>query len=169
MNKMQVVSVLIGMVSFSILSAVPSKTDITVEAQISTSIQVYANRTDVTGGNVMVRLEEDKGYMTGETPPFFFIGNATSVDVSLEKPANGLVSQENPSDTIPIIANWIRVDGGNVSSTSPLRSQTVYQTLADIPDPQKGVKVNFRSSGKAETYALGNYSGTYIMTVKPNT
>lgn len=169
MKTIKTACVLAGLFSLPALAAVPSKTSITVEAEISTSIQVYVEGTDVTGGNISVKLAEDKGYMVGETPPFFFIGNANSVDVSLEAPRGGLISIENPANTMPIIVNWTRPEGGSVSAGSPLYNQAVYSSLAAIPDPQKGIRVNFRSTGKAETYELGHYSGTYIMTVKPNT
>lgn len=151
-------------------SVVPAKTSISVEAQVSTSIQVYVDGKDVTGGTVMVKLAETSGYMGGVTPPFFFIGNASSVNLSLETPpGNLLISRDNPTDTMKINSGWVRVDGGEVSAAYPLSNQAVYPTLADVPDPQKGVRVKFTSSQRTETYPLGTYSGTYVITVKPNT
>lgn len=150
--------------------AVPAKTTISVEAQVSTSVQVYVDGKDVTSGTVSVKLDDVNGYMSGVTPPFFFIGNASSVNLSLETPpGNLLISSDNPSDTMRVNSGWVRVDGGDVSASYPLNNQAVYPTFADIPDPSKGVKVKFTSAQRTETYPLGSYSGTYVITVKPNT
>lgn len=152
------------------LCAVPAKTTVSVEAKVSTSVQVYVDGKDVTSGTVSVKLEDVNGYMSGETPPFFFIGNASSVNLSLETPpGNLLISREKASDTMRINSGWVRVDGGYVTATSPLGNQAVYPTFADVPDLTKGVKVRFISAQRTETYPLGTYSGTYVITVMPNT
>jgi len=151
------------------IGAIPSKTNITVEAEISTSVQVYVDGRDVTSGTIMVKLNDKDGYMTSTTPPFQFIGNAKSVTLSLETPpGNLLTSGSNPSDTMRINTAWIRIDGRDVTTDYTLNNQTVYPTLADVPDLQKGIKVKFTSAQRSETYPLGSYSGTYVVTVRPN-
>lgn len=150
--------------------AVPAKTNISVEAVVSTSIQVFVDGKDVTSGSVVVKLADSNGYMTGVTPPFHFIGNASSVNLSLETPpGNLLISRDNPTDTMRINSAWVRIDGIDVSAGFPFNNQAVYPTLADVPDPEIGVRVRFTSAQRSETYPLGHYSGTYVITVRPNT
>lgn len=42
--------------------------------------------------------------------------------------------------------------GGDVSASYPLNNQAVYPTVQDIPDPSQGVKVQFTSAKRSETY-----------------
>ncbi|MFI8416067.1 hypothetical protein ACQKDS_06330 [Serratia sp. NPDC078593] len=150
-----------------ILSAETVKTSIDVLAEVSTSVRVFVEGKDVTNGVISIKLEDKKGYMYGITPVFQFVGNASAVSLSLQSPASGgLVSENN--DTMIINTAWIRIDGGEVSTSYPLNNQKVYPTLQDIEDPQKGVKVRFSSSQRSETYPLGRYSGTYEVIVTPS-
>nr|WP_315289677.1 hypothetical protein [Serratia proteamaculans] len=154
--------------SCSAWSAVTVKTDILVQAEISTSVRVYVDGKDVTNGTISVKLDDKAGYMIGTTPPFLFIGNASTVSLSLtEPPEKGLISENK--DTMKINSAWIRENGTPVSALYPLGNRPVYPTLADVPDPQKGVKVQFTSAQRSETYPLGTYSGTYIVMVTPST
>ncbi|EMF04258.1 hypothetical protein [Serratia marcescens] len=148
--------------------AVTVKTDILVQAEVSTSVRVYVDGNDVTNGTISVELKDNAGYMTGTTPPFLFIGNASTVSLSLTEPAKQELTSEK-RDTMKINSSWIREDGGLVSVSFPLFNQPVYPTLADVRDPKKGVKIQFRSAQRSETYPLGTYSGTYIVMVTPST
>ena len=67
-------------------------------------------------------------------------------------------------------AMWINPNGGSATFVEyNLSSIPVYPTLADVPDPNKGVQVQFKSTGRTETYPLGVYSGTYTILVTPST
>ena len=57
--------------------------------------------------------------------------------------------------------------GGRIGVVS-LNNQAVYPTVQDIPDPSQGVKVQFTSAKRSETYPLGTYSGTYEVIVTPS-
>ncbi|AML55775.1 Uncharacterised protein [Serratia rubidaea] len=149
------------------LAAETVKTSIDVQAEISTSVRVYVEGKDVTNNAIALKLQDKAGYMYGVTPVFQFVGNASGVSLSLQAPASGgLVSENN--DIMKINTAWIRVDGGEVSTSYPLNNQKVYPTLQDIDDPQKGVKVRFSSAQRSETYPLGSYSGTYEVIVTPS-
>ena len=126
-------------------AAIPVRTSIDLQAEISTSVRVYVAGNDVTNGSISLQLNDKNGYMYGVTPAFNFVGDAMQI---------------NPA--------WIRVNGGDVSASYPLNNQAVYPTVQDIPDPSQGVKVQFTSAKRSETYPLGTYSGTYEVIVTPS-
>jgi hypothetical protein len=135
-------------------AGVPAKVSIDVNAEISTGVRVYVDGKDVTNGSISVSLKDINGYMDGITPVFHFIGNASSVSLSLQEPANkSLVSENN--DLMRMKTSWVRSDGGEVTTSYSLQNQPVYATLQDVPDLQKGVKVRFISADRSETYPLG--------------
>jgi hypothetical protein len=147
--------------------AVTVKTSIDVQAEVASSVRVFVEGTDVTNGSIAVTLTNTNGYMYGVTPPFQFIGNASSVSLTLQKPSNGGLISEN-GDIMKIDADWLRLNGALVSAAYPINNLPVYATIQDIPDPTVGVKVNFKSADRTETYPLGSYSGTYVIVVTPS-
>lgn len=148
-------------------AVVPVKTSIDVQAEISTAVNIYVNGLDVTNKSISVNLKDEGGYMKGSTPPFQFVGNASSVSLSLQAPpANGLVGPENK--VMPLLTSWFNPDTkAEVSTSYPFSNIKVYTALQDVPDPQNGVKVIFRSKERSETFPLGTYSGTYTVIVTP--
>lgn len=148
-------------------AAISVRTSIDVQAEISTSVRVYVAGNDVTNGSISLKLNDKNGYMYGVTPAFNFVGNASAVSLSLNTPAGNLLMGDN-GDTMQINPAWIRVNGGEVSASYPLNNQVVYPTVQDIPDPSQGVKVQFTSAKRSETYSLGTYSGTYEVIVTPS-
>ncbi|MTH45589.1 hypothetical protein [Intestinirhabdus alba] len=147
-------------------AAVSVTTSIDVQAEISTVVSVYINGHDVTNKSIGVTMQEASGYMQGSTPPIHFIGNASSVDLSLsEPPAKGLTGPDNT--VMALNTSWYNPKTGGEVSTSYPFSDVVYPTLQDVPDMQKGVKLNFKSAARSETFPLGTYSGTYTITVRP--
>ncbi|MGB9096048.1 hypothetical protein [Erwinia sp.] len=148
-------------------SAVTVKTSIDVLAEISTAVHIYVDGKDVTDSAFSLKLEDQEGYMKGVTPIFHFIGNASSVSLSLNTPANSELISDN-SDRMKLYTYWLRVDGGAASADYSLNNQQVYATLADVPDQQKGIKVGFRSTQRSETYPLGSYRGTFDVIVSPS-
>ncbi|MCA6961215.1 hypothetical protein [Pectobacterium odoriferum] len=143
------------------------KTSIDVEADVSTSVRVFVEGKDVTNGVITVKLENKNGFMAGYTPAFQFVGNASSVSLSMREPAaGGIISEHN--DLMKLNIGWIRVDGKYVAANYPLYDQKVHKTLQDIDDPAKGVKVYFVSNSRTETYPLGTYRGTYEVIVTPS-
>lgn len=148
-------------------AAISVRTSIDVQAEISTSVRVYVAGNDVTNGSISLKLNDKNGYMHGVTPAFNFVGNASAVSLSLNTPAGNLLMGDN-GDTMQINPAWIRVNGGEVSASYPLNNQVVYPTVQDIPDPAQGVKVQFTSAKRSETYPLGTYSGTYEVIVTPS-
>jgi hypothetical protein len=148
-------------------AAIPVRTSIDLQAEISTSVRVYVAGNDVTNGSISLQLNDKNGYMYGVTPAFNFVGNASAVSLSLKTPvANQLISENG--DAMQINPAWIRVNVGDVSASYPLNNQAVYPTVQDIPDPSQGVKVQFTSAKRSETYPLGTYSGTYEVIVTPS-
>lgn len=148
-------------------SAVTVKTSIDVLAEISTAVRIYVNGRDFTGKAFNVKLEDKGGFMHSVTPPIHFIGNASSVSLSLNAPANSeLISQNN--DRMQLNTRWVRVDGGEVTTAFSLNNQQVYPNLSDVPDQQKGVRVSFTSMQRSENYPLGSYSGTFEVIVSPS-
>ncbi|ATV44415.1 hypothetical protein ACIPSR_12305 [Pectobacterium sp. CHL-2024] len=143
------------------------KTSIDVEADVSTSVRVFVEGKDVTNSVITLKLEDKNGFMESATPAFQFVGNASSVSLSLREPAaGGIISEHN--DIMKLNTAWIRVDGTHVAANYPLNNQEVYKTLQDISDPAKGVRVHFVSSSRTETYPLGTYRGTYEVIVTPS-
>lgn len=155
--------------TFSVF-AIPVTTTINVEAEITTSVRVFVEGKDVTNGNLSVKIENKNSYMWGITPKFNFIGNASAVSLRVTPPANNrLISDKG--DEMLIATAWIRdgnVNGIGVSTSSPVNNLPVYAKLADIPADDKGVQIRFVSSQRSETYPLGKYSGTYVLTVTPS-
>lgn len=143
------------------------RTSIDLQAEISTSVRVYVAGNDVTNGSISVQLNDKDGYMYAATPAFNFVGNASAVSLSLNTPANNQLISEN-GDLMQINPAWIRINGGDVSASYPLNNQKVYPTVQDIPDPSQGIKVQFTSNKRSETYPLGIYSGTYEVIVTPS-
>ncbi|WP_439959305.1 hypothetical protein [Serratia marcescens] len=144
---------------------VPVKTSIDVQAEISTVVSVYVNGQDVTNKSISVTMKDDAGYMKGNTPPIQFVGNASTVSLTLQGPP-GLTGPD--SKIMNLTTSWFNPDtNAEVSTSYPFSNIKVYPTLQDIPDPQKGVKVDFKSTGRSETFPLGTYSGTYTLTVTP--
>ena len=143
------------------------KTTIDVVAEISTSVRVYVEGNDVTNGVISLKLEDKNGYMTGVTPVFQFVGNASAVSLTLQEPSSGGLLSDN-NELMELNTAWVRADGGEVSCSYPLNGQPVYPTIQDIPDPQRGVKVRFSSAKRSETYPLGSYSGSYEVIVTPS-
>ncbi|GKW04279.1 hypothetical protein ACS91J_01740 [Pectobacterium carotovorum] len=143
------------------------KTSIDVEADVSTSVRVFVEGKDVTNSVITLKLADKNGFMESATPVFQFVGNASSVSLSLREPAaGGIISEHN--DIMKLNTAWIRVDGTHVAANYPLNNQKVYKTLQDIDDPSKGVRVHFASSSRTETYPLGTYRGTYEVIVTPS-
>ncbi|QHM77206.1 hypothetical protein C7M52_03202 [Mixta theicola] len=149
-------------------AGVPSRVNIEVNAEISTGVRIFAEGKDVTNSSIPpITLKDKNGYMEGITPVLHFIGNASSVSISLQEPTGqNLISENN--DEMRIKSSWVRADGGEVITAYPLRNQPVYPTLQDVPDQLKGVRIRFISAARSETYPLGLYSGTYVVTVTPS-
>ncbi|WP_044181646.1 hypothetical protein [Phytobacter massiliensis] len=149
------------------VSALPSmKTSIDVQAEISTSVRIYVEGNDVTNGAITLKLEEKNGYMTGTTPELLFIGNASSVSVSLTSPATkGLVSENG--DQMRINTAWIKPGDRDISTSYPVNNLPVYPTLQDATK-DTSIRVRFTSADRSETYPLGLYSGTYEIMVTPS-
>lgn len=142
------------------------RTSIDVKADICTSVRIYVNGNDVTNGVISLKLEDKNGYMTGATPEFHFIGNASTVSLSLNSPGvRGLVSENN--DIMLINTAWVRPNGSDVSTSYPYSNIPVYPTVQDAPQ-DSGVKVRFTSAARSETFPLGTYSGTYEVIVTPS-
>lgn len=148
-------------------SAVSVKTSIELLAEISTSVSIFVDSRDVTNSSFNLKLEDVAGYMTATTPAFQFIGNASSVSLSLSGPGNNELTSEN-NDRMRLNTTWVRVDGGESSTSFGYNNLPVYPSLSDVPDLQKGVKVRFISSQRTETYPLGSYSGTFNVIVTPS-
>ncbi|HDX4051646.1 TPA: hypothetical protein ROG05_004078 [Enterobacter soli] len=146
---------------------VPVKTSIDVQAEISTVVSVYVNGQDVTNKSISVTMKDESGFMKGSTPPIQFVGNASTVSLTLqEPPAHGLTGPDNK--IMSLATSWFNPDtNAEVSTSYPFSNIKVYPTVQDIPDPQKGVKVIFKSTSRSETFPLGTYSGTYTLTVTP--
>lgn len=158
--------VLLMLASLSASGAVSVRTSIDIQADVSTSVRIYVEGNDVTNGMISLKLEDKNGYMTGITPEFQFIGNASAVSLSLNSPATrGLVSETG--DEMRLNTAFIRPGGGDVSTSFPFNNLPVYPSLADVP-PDSGVKVRFTSAARSETYPLGVYSGTYEVIVTPS-
>jgi len=155
--------------SVSAIAAVSIHTDIVVQAEVATAVHVYYGGKDVTNGSINLSLAENAGYLTATTGPLLFIGNASSVSLSMTQPAKKqLIS--GGGDVMGVNAMWINPNGGSATFVEyNLSSIPVYPTLADVPDPNKGVQVQFKSTGRTETYPLGVYSGTYTILVTPST
>lgn len=154
------------LMSMNVSGAITVRTSIDVQADISTSVRIYVDGNDVTNGVISLKLEDKNGYMSGLTPEFLFIGNASSVSLSLNSPGvRGLVSEN--SDIMLINTAWVRPGGGDVSTSYPYSNIPVYPTVQDAPQ-DSGVKVRFTSSARSETYPLGTYSGTYEVIVTPS-
>lgn len=167
MKKLLLPGVLIAAIIGPANAAVTVKTSIDVQAEITTSVRVFVEGVDVTDGSIAVSLQDTNGYMAGETPPFQFIGNASTVSLTLQKPGSGgLVSENN--DTMALNADWLRLSGDIVDAGYPISNLPVYATIQDVPDPTVGVKVYFKSKARTETYPLGTYSGTYVVIVTPS-
>ncbi|AKG72450.1 hypothetical protein WN53_03060 [Serratia fonticola] len=146
---------------------VPVRTDINVQAEVSTAVQIFVNGKDVTNGSINLSLVENKGYLSATTPPFLFIGNARNVSLSLLQPARKSLLSQN-GDAMQLAVKWIRLDGGMVYADYDYSNIPVYPRLAEVPDPNGGVKVLFESVNRAESYPLGIYSGTYTVIVTPS-
>jgi len=162
--------VLTLMFNMTSASAVSVKTSIDVEAEISTSVRVFVDGKDVTDGSIGVTLENKNGYMWGITPKFYFIGNASTVSLTLTEPSNHeLISDKQ--DKMLINTAWIlngNDNGGGVITSAPVNNRPVFPSVGDVPPDYSGVKLRFKSSQRIETYPLGKYSGTYIMMVTPS-
>lgn len=158
--------VLLMLASLSASGAVSVKTSIDVQAEVSTSVRIYVDGNDVTNGMISLKLEDKSGYMTGITPDFQFIGNASAVSLSLTSPANRSLVSEN-GDEMLLNTAWVKPGGGDVSTSYPFNNLPVYPSLAEVP-PNSGVKVRFTSAARSETYPLGVYSGTYEVIVTPS-
>ncbi|GLR07781.1 hypothetical protein COO59_10210 [Mixta theicola] len=167
MKYLSLPAMLIFMTIASAQAARSVKTTIDIVAEINTSVRVYVEGQDVTNGVISLRLEDKNGYMSGVTPAFQFVGNASGVSLMLYAPSGGGLLSEN-NDLMKLNNAWIRSDGQEVSSAYPLNNQPVYPTLQDIPDMQQGVKVRFSSANRSETYPLGSYSGSYEVIVTPS-
>jgi hypothetical protein len=153
------------LMSLNVLAAPAVRTSIDVQADITTSVRIYVDGNDVTNGVISLKLEDRSGYMSGTTPEFLFIGNASSVSLSLHSPGTrGLVSENN--DIMLINTAWVRPGGSEVSTSYPYNNISVYPTIQDAP-PDSGVKVRFSSAARSETFPLGTYSGTYEVIVSP--
>lgn len=157
------------LVSLPLPAVVTVRTSIEVTAEIATSVRVvYDRNSDVTEGAVQLKLEDKDGYMQGMTKAFHFIGNASKVSLELISPAgNGLTKTDDPAVIMPLGAYWRFSQNGGDSSTGFGAEATVYPTISDIPSDVSGVYIRFISARKTETYALGTYSGTYVLNVKP--
>ncbi|QCT20902.1 hypothetical protein FEM41_15240 [Jejubacter calystegiae] len=155
-------------VSSSAWCAVTVKTNIDVEAKVETSVRVYVGNKDVTNGSIMLQLSEVGGYMEGTTPAFIFIGNASSVKLSLEPPANKSLLSEN-GDLMKLNTLWQRTDGGTAVTNFDLNNQKVYPDIGQVDDLNYGPKISFKSEKTVESYPLGTYKGTYILKVSPAT
>lgn len=158
--------VLLMLTSLSASGVISVKTSIDIQADVSTSVRIYVNGNDVTNGMISLSLEDKSGSMTGTTPEFQFIGNASAVSLSLISPANRSLVSEN-GDEMRLNTAWVRPGGGEVSTSFPFNNLPVYPTLSDAPQ-DGGVRVRFTSSARSETYPLGSYSGTYEVVVTPS-
>lgn len=167
MKKILLPGVLIAAFIGPAHALVTVRTSIDVMAQVASSVRVFVEGSDVTNGSISVTLKDTNGYMTGTTPPFQFIGNATTVSLTLETPSSGGLISEN-GDPMLLNANWLRLNGALVSADYKISGLPVYPSLQDIPDPTVGVKVNFKSAARTETYPLGTYAGTYVVVVTPS-
>lgn len=151
----------------AVQAATSVKTSIDVQAEISTSVRIYVDGRDVTNGAISLVLENQGGYMTARTPAFHFIGNANSVGLRFNAlNDNDLISENN--DRMKINTTWITPDGAESATSFPVYNQQVYPNFSDVPDPQRGVRVNFVSAQRSETYPLGRYSGTLEVLVTPS-
>lgn len=157
---------LLMLASLSASGIVTVKTNIDVQADISTSVRIYVEGNDVTNGTISLALGDKSGYMTGLTPEFHFIGNASAVSLSLNPPPDQSLVSDN-GDKMRLNTAWVRPGGGDVSTSYPISNLPVYPGLADIVVGQ-GVRVRFTSAYRSETYPLGLYSGTYEVTVTPS-
>ena len=105
--------------------------------------------------------------MTARTPAFHFIGNANSVGLRFNALNDSDLISEN-NDRMKINTTWITPDGAESATSFPVYNQQVYPNFSDVPDPQRGVRVNFVSAQRSETYPLGRYSGTFEVLVTPS-
>jgi len=164
-------TILLAIASMALLNsstqAASIKTSIDITAEVATSVRVYVDGNDVTNGSISLKLQDINGYMGGTTPAFQFVGNATSVSLTLTKPSSGGLISEN-NDPMLLNANWLRPDGNIVSATYAVHNIPVYATIEDIPDLNDGYKVDFKSTQRSETYPIGTYSGTYEIIVTPS-
>ncbi|GKX53861.1 hypothetical protein [Budvicia aquatica] len=170
MNKLIVTFglVYVLLASQQALAVVSVRTSIDVTAEIASSVRViYDHNADVTEGNVQVKLEDKNSYMVGMTKSFHFIGNANMVNLKLEGPT-GLKKVGDPNNFImPIGSTWYSSPTKPMSSTGFNAEAKVYATVTEIPATDEGIYIRFISAQRTETYPLGNYSGTYTLTVTP--
>lgn len=168
MNKLRITLMLFATLLSGLALAVPVRTSINVEADIDTGVRIFVNGNDVTNKEITVKLKNNNGYMGATSPPFQFIGNAKSVDLTLQTPANNQLISEN-GDTMKMLVYWVMPETGQpVDAFYRASNQKVFATLADVPNPQYGMRVLFRSSDRSENYDIGKYSGVYVLVVTPS-
>ncbi|RWR03290.1 hypothetical protein ED28_03060 [[Pantoea] beijingensis] len=148
-------------------AAVPVKTDINVEAEVSTSVRIYVEGKDVTDGSFGVKLEDKNGYMSAITPPFYFIGNASTVSIKLSGPKALTSTEGNLMNVSTLYVD--KSSNSGVSTAFPYNNIAVFSSLATVPSSYNGPMISFKSTDKTEVIPLGKYSGTYTLTVTPST
>lgn len=156
---------LLMLASLGECGAVSVKTSIDVQAEVNTSVRIYVDGNDVTNGAFSLKLEDKEGYLTAITPVLKFIGNASSVSLSLTSPPNSSLISEN-GDAMRINTLWVRANGGGSTTGAPYNNLPVYASLSEAPET--GPRVSFTSSSRSETYPLGLYSGTWEVIVTPS-